>query len=48
MMSETEGNERLAIVAKLRPGSRERAKEILAEGPRTILQTPASGATASS
>ena len=33
MMSENEGNERLAIVAKLRPGSRERAKEILAEGP---------------
>jgi hypothetical protein len=26
-------NERLAIVAKLRRGSRERAKEILAEGP---------------
>jgi hypothetical protein len=31
--SSSEANERLAIVAKLRPGSRERAKEIVSAGP---------------
>jgi|Tabmets5t2r1_1033131.scaffolds.fasta_scaffold48866_3 hypothetical protein len=38
MMSETEGSERLAIVARLRKGSRERAQEILAEGPPYDLE----------
>ena len=33
MMSGSEASERLAIIARLRKGSRERAKEILAEGP---------------
>ena len=33
MMSGSEASERLAIIARLRKGSGERAKEILAEGP---------------